>query len=153
VLEGDQGSEREGQASSPGQRVTIVGWRNWGDHPLFVVFTVAATVTGLALAYLALGDDEPAAKDPCVEVVGRWDWLTVGGIVAVAEGGTITYHPNDLTPVPMFTGTWDCDSGSGDIAMRWNTGFSDKLRLSEDGNRLRGTNDQNGSTVSAVRAR
>jgi len=58
-----------------------------------------------------------------------------------------------IIAVPMFTGTWDCDSGSGDIAMRWNTGFSDKLRLSEDGNRLRGTNDQNGSTVSAVRAR
>ncbi len=153
MLEGERNPESEGTAKSSGQRVTIVGWRNWGDHPLFVIFTVVATVAGLALAYVALGSDESAASDPCVAVVGRWNWLTVGGIVSVAEGGTLRYHPNDLTPVPMFTGTWDCDAGSGEIAMRWNTGFSDKLRLSEDGNRLHGTNDQNGSTVSAVRAK
>lgn len=149
----DRKAGQEGTPEPPSQRVTIVGWRNWGDHPYFVVFTVVATITSLILAAAALRSGDSPAKDPCVEVVGRWDWLTVGGIVAVAEGGRIAYHPNDLTPVPMFTGTWDCDASSGDIAMRWSTGFSDQLRLSEDGNRLHGTNDQNGSAVSAVRAR
>ncbi len=135
------------------QRVSIVGWRNWGDHPVVVLFTAAATVTGLVLAALALRDGGPAVGDPCTAVVGRWDWLTTGGIVTVAEGGRLTFHPNDLTNLPTFTGAWQCESGSGDITMAWNTGFSDRLQLSDDGNRLSGTNDQTGTTISAVRAR
>ena len=146
-------STADGHAEPTSQRVTVVGWRNWGDHPLFVVFTIVATVSGLILAFRSLRDNDASVSDPCVEVVGRWDWLTTGGIVTVAEGGRLTFHANDLTPVPIYTGNWECESGSGKIATRWNTGFSDQLRLSKDGNRLSGTNDQTGTAVSAVRAR
>lgn len=146
-------TEAEVQAEPPSQKVSIVGWRNWGDHPFVVVFSVLATVTGLILASMALRDGDPSVSDPCVEVIGRWDWLTTGGIVAVAEGGRLTFHLNDLTPVPTLTGHWQCAPASGEIAMTWNTGFSDRLRLSEDGDRLTGTNDQTGTVISAVRAR
>jgi hypothetical protein len=145
----------EQRAEPSGQRVTIVGWRNWGDHPVFVIFTVVAAVTGLILAFLALDDNDSHAgvSDPCVDVIGRWDWLTTGGIVTVAEGGRLTFHPNDLTPVPMYTGNWQCAAASGEIAMSWSTNLSDRLTLSEDGSRLSGTNDQTGDVISATRAR
>ncbi len=141
------------------QEVSVVGWRNWGDHPLVVALTVVASIGGLVFGYVswrgggaapALGEEE---LDPCVDVIGRWDWLTTGGIVSVVEGGTLTFHVNDATPIPTFRGTWTCSDETGEIVMRWETGLSDELTLSDDGDRLSGTNQQNGVVISAVRAR
>lgn len=132
-------------------------WRDFQHHPLVALFAFLAsivTVLGFALSLRTNNElQTPVPVDPCVDIVGRWDWLTTGGVVSVAEGGLLSWHPTIANPIPAVTGSWRCDSNSGVINLSWNTGLSDTMRLLEDRNRLSGHNDQNGTIISATRAR
>lgn len=154
--EHSDGSPSAGQEKGY-QKVSIYGWRNWGDHPLFVVFTVMATLAGLGIAIYSLRDNEDNQAvrqlDPCIDVVGRWDWLTTGGTVAIAEGGGLSWFPLENNPLPAVVGMWTCAEDTGELTLNWSTGLSDRMRLSEDGLRLSGNNMQNQVVISATRSR
>ncbi|MCB1671782.1 MAG: hypothetical protein R3F41_12855 [Gammaproteobacteria bacterium] len=139
----------------PAQNVSIVGWRNWGDHPLVVLFTALMSVVGLGLGFLSLQqsetNDSVRSINPCIDVVGRWDWLTTGGTVTIAEGGGLSWFPVAVNPVPAVVGIWSCSQETGELELRWSTGLSDLMHLSVDGMRLSGTNQQNQSVISAAR--
>lgn len=133
-----------------------LNWRHFQHHPvvtLFAFFASIVTVLGFVLSLRANNMEQTTTRaDPCAEVVGRWDWLNTGGIVSVAEGGLLTWHPTIANPIPAVTGTWQCDRNNGVISLNWNTGLSDTMQLQEDGNRLSGNNDQNGTIISATRS-
>ena len=131
-----------------------MGWRNWDDHPAVTLMTVLASVVAIVTFARSCGPEDVqfVALDPCLDVVGRWDWLTSGGIVSIAEGGGLTWHQTTDATTPTVVGSWTCDQDTGRIELRWATGSVDDLTLSEDGGRL-GGNNQVGAAISATRAR
>ncbi len=125
--------------------------RTWNDHPVVTVITVLASLVAIIGFVRSCAQERAAAAafDPCVAVVGRWDWLTTGGIVSIAEGGNLMWHMTDDTPAPSVLGRWSCDR-SGKIELRWNNNFVETLEMSADGKRMTGANQQ-GVVISATR--
>ena len=74
----------------------------------------------------------------CGEVAGEWVWL-LGGAVRFDPDGTATWSPAPGSSA-IFGATWHCDTMDGSIVVEWQQGFTDRLHLSPDGNRLSGTN-------------
>ncbi|MBC7895945.1 MAG: hypothetical protein H7066_11075 [Cytophagaceae bacterium] len=91
----------------------------------------------------------------CTEAAGRWDWLTTGGVVTVAAGGTLMFHRLATDALPMLNGTWECDARDHRrYTFRWiQTGLTDTVRLSENGQLMTGANVMTGFKLSATRAR
>lgn len=169
---GDSHEKRAGVERAPTR--SYKAWRNWGDHPLVAILTVLASVAGI-LGYLNRGSDGPSAAgvgaippagnaaapepdgrdDRCADVAGRWDWLTTGGVVAIAETGTMKWYRLASDAVPTLNGSWEC-SGTNPrhLTFRWvETGFVDTVVLSRDGQRFSGANLKSGFLLSGTRAR
>ncbi len=125
--------------------------RTWKDHPIVTLISVAASLVAIIgfVRSCAQERTEAAALDPCIAVIGRWDWLTTGGVVSVAEGGGLMWHMTEDAPAPSVLGQWSCDR-SGAIELRWNNNFTETLEMSEDGKRITGKNQQ-GVVISATR--
>jgi hypothetical protein len=128
-------------------------WRNWGDHPVVAVVTVLASI--LAIVGFVMDRASRSTAIRCVDMVGRWDWLSTGGVVAIGEDRKMYWYRVATDPVPTINGTWECDDDRPrQISFAWiQTGFLDTLVLSEDGQRLAGANRQTGFKLSATRSR
>lgn len=153
--------------------LTQRAWRNWGDHPAVAILTVLASLTGI-LTFLNREKKDssetsemsittpnavaPApvqpAPDKCANIAGRWDWHTIGGIVAIAETGTMAWFQSPDDRLPVVTGTWECDrSNQRRITFRWmQTGMVDTMVLSRDGQRFAGANMATGFKLSGTRS-
>jgi hypothetical protein len=90
----------------------------------------------------------PAGSSDCPEIAGDWRWFN-GGAVDIGENNQLSWKPT-RDSAPAATGVWKCIGDRG-FVVHWSTGFTDTLRLSEDGMALAGTNIQ-GAQVWAVRA-
>lgn len=71
---------------------------------------------------------QPAASR-CGRAAGTWAWFN-GGTVTIGAGGTASSG--------SLTASWSCMGGQ--IIIVWSHGYTDRLTLSPDGNRLSGTN-------------
>lgn len=147
------------------------GWRNWGDHPIVAVITVLASIAGILGYFKTTGDrrdeasmsltpnggvvEAPSGAGSCTGFVGRWDWLTTGGVVAIAENGTMVWYRLATDATPTITGSWECrQDRTRHVTMRWiQTGLVDTLVLSADGSRVSGANLSSGFKLSGTRAR
>ena len=125
-----------------------------GDHPVVTVITLLASVVAIVGFFRSCGPEpaDPVTLEPCVEVIGRWDWLATGGTVSIAKGGGLSWYQTANVVTPTVRGTWTCDEQTGRLVLSWDTGFVDTLALSDDGERLSGTNNA-GDPISATRAR
>ncbi|MGQ0646385.1 MAG: hypothetical protein ACT4P7_02370 [Gemmatimonadaceae bacterium] len=143
-----------GSAPTEPRPARRASWRNWGDHPIVAIVTVLASLLAIAGFFLD-ESDKPATASGCARLVGRWDWLSVGGVVAIAEDRMMHWYRVATDPVPLANGTWECEEDNPrHIVLRWQvTMFVDTLNLAEDGQRLIGANTQNGIKLSATRAR
>lgn len=163
MTEGQRPSPETERAAPPSRQST--GWRNWGDHPVIAGITLLASLAGIA-GYLRSGPDASSRDEPrsgaeerpvrnCAQVVGRWDWLSTGGVVAIAEGGLIHWYRVATDPLPTINGTWECREGKRPhLTFSWvETKLIDTLVLAEDGERLTGANTQTGFRLSGTRAR
>jgi hypothetical protein len=74
----------------------------------------------------------------CGEVAGQWAWQ-LGGSVRFDPAGSATWAPAPGGSATL-SATWHCDTADGSIVVEWQRGFTDRLRLSPDGQRLSGTN-------------
>jgi hypothetical protein len=74
-----------------------------------------------------------AVAAACESIPGLWAWF-VNGDATIQRGGTVTQG--------NLTGRWTCNE-SGDITIVWSHGYTDRLALSADGQRLTGTNNRN----------
>ena len=115
--------------------------RTWNDHPIVTLITVVASLVAIIGFVRSCAQERAvvAAFDPRVEVIGRWNWLTTGGVVSAAEGGGLMWHITEDAPAPSVLGQWSCDK-SGKIELRWNNNFVETLEMSEDGERMTGAN-------------
>lgn len=150
-------SDAEQPKPAPVQ-VQVTGWRNWGDHPIVIGFTVLASVFGIAQFFKPPAEASPGGpvqEQGCSQVVGRWDWLSTGGVVAFAEDGLMHWYRVSTDPLPTINGTWVCqDRTPLHLTLKWvETGLVDTLVLSADGQRLAGENMANKFKLSATRAR
>jgi len=87
----------------------------------------------------------------CKAVEGDWDWFN-GGRIHLEEGGSATGYSADGKGINK--GRWKCiDASSPKIEIQWEQGgWRDTLRLSSDGNKLEGEN-QNNAKIWGVRTR
>jgi hypothetical protein len=67
-------------------------------------------------------------------IAGIWQWFTGGDVTIYADG--------TFTQANSLTGTWYC-SNDGRIIMSWSHGYTDKLSLTPDGNKLEGFGNRN----------
>jgi hypothetical protein len=124
------------------------------------ILTVLASVAGI-LGYLNRGTSAPAppsdapAATRCADVAGRWDWLTTGGVVAIAQTGTMKWYRLATDPFPTINGTWECSPANPrHLTFRWiETKLVDTVVLSGDGERFSGANLSTGFLLSGTRAR
>ncbi|MFT5396813.1 MAG: DNA segregation ATPase FtsK/SpoIIIE-like protein [Gammaproteobacteria bacterium] len=97
----------------------------------------------------ALAGKESIQKliNACDNAVGSWDWFH-GGNTNIHADGTI----DGTWMVFSNTGTWECqDPAKRLLVLRWKVGgWIDNLILSDDGNELKGKNQQ-GSDVSGIK--
>lgn len=110
------------------------------------VRSAARVCAALAIALLLISVPAAQAAGRCSRVAGEWTWFNGMTVVLSRSGSAATKH------VGLFAnnGSWRCiDSQSGRIRINWvSGGFVDTLTLSDDGERLSGTN-QYGIGVSA----
>ena len=152
--------EPENVGSDPEEpvKVKVTGWRIWGDHPLIIGVTVLSSLIAIAQVFRS-GPERQSAGDgappTCERIVGRWDWLSTGGVVAFTADGRMHWYPVPSNPVPPANGTWTCEDRSPPhLTLRWiETGLVDTLVLSADAERLVGENLKNHFPLSATRAR
>jgi hypothetical protein len=87
--------------------------------------------------------DDPAQDAvACQRIAGRWVWST-GGIVNIGTDGSLQWRPHATDPLPTVIGRWLCtDSAQRQYFFSWSHGFTDVFVLSEDGQRVSGTNQQ-----------
>jgi hypothetical protein len=78
---------------------------------------------------------------PCERIAGVWAWF-VNGDVTFRDDGTLVQG--------SLTGRWTCADSDGEVTIEWSHGYTDRVKLSDDGKRLTGTNNQ-GATISGVR--
>ncbi len=71
---------------------------------------------------------QPAASR-CGRAAGTWAWFN-GRTVTIGAGGTASSG--------SLTASWSCIGGQ--LVIMWSHGYTDRLTLSPDGNRLSGTN-------------
>ena len=78
----------------------------------------------------------PVARSPrepkspaCGRAAGTWAWF---------NGRTVTIGANGSASSGSLTASWSCIGGQ--IVIVWSHGYTDRLTLSPDGNRLSGTN-------------
>lgn len=84
----------------------------------------------------------------CGDVTGTWKWA-LGGTVQFRPGGSAIWHPTSGQGDGVQA-TWRCDPHDGTFVLDWAHGFTDRLTLSSDGERLAGTN-QNGLQIEGYR--
>ena len=91
----------------------------------------------------ALPADDPAqSAADCRRIAGDWDWST-GGVVRIGGDGGLQWRANPADALPTVVGRWVCtDSVRSEYLFTWSHGFSDVFALSEDGQRVNGTNQQ-----------
>ena len=77
------------------------------------------------------------AADPCQRIFGDWGWF-IGGKVSFSQNAQAKWTPGSVG-TPPASATWSCDPRSGTYTVKWQNGFVDTLRLSEDGVQLNGT--------------
>ena len=83
-------------------------------------------------------------RNRCSLVVGNWAWDTRAFPATIHSDGTVVGNDGGQ----MISGTWLClDSLKGQIVVKWNTGYTDTLTLSNNGNTLRGANDKGGRLI------
>ncbi|MBM4186729.1 MAG: hypothetical protein FJ206_05385 [Gemmatimonadetes bacterium] len=121
---------------------------------MVALITVIAGVVGIVAFVMDRRTDAPPAPR-CVDAVGRWDWLSTGGVVAVAEDRGLHWYRVSADPLPTINGVWECDEEDPHrFTFRWReTGYVDTLTLSEDRARFIGANQQTGFKLSGTRAR
>ena len=80
----------------------------------------------------------------CQNIIGSWVWFT-GNTRNLNPNGTVVTSEGDIV------GKCECsDPENRQFILRWDAGWIDDLRLSHDGNKLKGKN-QWSFTVSAQR--
>lgn len=99
--------------------------------------------SGVAVTPPTLPADDPAQDAAaCQRIAGEWDWST-GGVVKIGTDGGLQWRPNPADPMPTVVGRWLCtDSVRREYLFTWSHGFSDVFALSDDGQRVSGTNQQ-----------
>lgn len=70
----------------------------------------------------------------CANVAGNWGWDTRAMPTTLSSNGNVTARDG----LRSLSGKWYCTSGSGDIVVKWSSGYVDHMRL--DGNTLTGFN-------------
>jgi endonuclease/exonuclease/phosphatase family metal-dependent hydrolase len=155
-------SRRPNGACRRSRNPTLDGLAQLGDHPLIGV-TPSRASRGSRATFAprtraerrASQRAEVRAGRNCAQVVGRWDWLSTGGVVAIAEGGFIRWYRVATDPLPTINGTWECREGArAHLTFTWiETKLVDTLVLADDGQRLTGANTQTGFRLSGTRAR
>lgn len=140
---GDTNKER---SEKPGAHA----WRNWGDHPVVTAITVIA---GLIAIVSFFRGDGTKREVSCDSIVGRWDWISTGGVVAIADNRFMRWYRTASDPAPTINGTWECnDDNPTHIVFRWTeTGLIDTFNVSEDGDRMSGANQQTGFRLTGMR--
>jgi len=89
-----------------------------------------------------LPDDPAQDAAACQTIAGEWVWST-GGFVTIGTDGGLQWRAHAGDALPAVTGRWLCtDSGRREYLFTWSHGFSDVFALSEDGQRVSGTNQQ-----------
>jgi uncharacterized caspase-like protein len=85
--------------------------------------------------------EKPAADTPslCKKLLGTWSWFI---------GPDVTFRADGSATTSLFQASWTCRDSQ--VVMVWNHGFTDRLTISPDGNRLSGRN-QVGTAVSGTR--
>jgi hypothetical protein len=90
----------------------------------------------------APSDDPAQDAAACQRIAGEWVWST-GGIVTIGTDGALQWRAHAGNVQPDVVGRWLCtDSGRREYLFTWSHGFSDVFALSEDGERVSGTNQQ-----------
>jgi hypothetical protein len=91
------------------------------------VIDALARVAG---AYFASGHSRTARgcavvdESACQELIGDWRQLQVGGVIRVAEGGSLHWHSDDNAT--QIGGTWACQEPSTrTILFRWDNAMQD----------------------------
>ncbi|MDE2379277.1 hypothetical protein [Bradyrhizobium sp.] len=77
-------------------------------------------------------EPRPARAAPtssCGKMPGNWAWFN--GVTAVISA-------DGTAKAGAHTATWTCSNDS--VVMHWSHGYTDRLRLSQDGTHLEGTN-------------
>lgn len=140
--------ERPQAAAGPG-RLPSWGWK-----------AGAGAIGVVALAYLVgiFGGDETPGQSPpgaplpatqsadrqrpastCAAITGDWSWFT-GGYVHFSDDGHAFFKPTEDAP-PAITATWTCDAANGDYVVTWSHGFTETIRLYDNGDVVQGTNN------------
>ena len=92
---------------------------------------------GLVVGMGGPGAAQGLAVD-CGNVEGDWTWL-LGGTVRFDPDGTAIWSPAPGSHA-VFNASWYCDTTDGSIVVEWQHRFTDRLRLTPDGQLLSGTN-------------
>jgi hypothetical protein len=88
------------------------------------------------------------AEGRCAQVIGDWAWDTRAFPATIYNNGTIDGYDGGR----FIKGTWQCrDANEGRIVVSWNTGYTDTLTLSPNGQTLVGFN--NSGSVIVVKRR
>ena len=88
-------------------------------------------------SFLPAPPSHSEAADPCQRILGDWGWF-IGGKVSFSQNAQAKWTPGSAG-TPPASATWSCDPRSGTYTVKWQNGFVDTLRLSEDGAQLNGT--------------
>jgi hypothetical protein len=109
--------------------------RSGHARPAAQPMSVAATST--------IQRDDPAQDaKACQRIAGQWWWSTGGGVTIGTDGG-LQWRANPGDAMPAIVGRWVCtDSRQRQYVFYWSHHYTDDFTLSENGQRLSGTNQQ-----------
>ena len=101
------------------------------------VYRVRIVLGVASILFCPIPPSHSEAADPCQRILGDWGWF-IGGKVSFSQNAQAKWTPGSVGPPPA-SATWSCDPRSGTYTVKWQNGFVDTLRLSEDGAQLNGT--------------
>lgn len=124
----------------------VVNWST-GYIDTLTISSDGKTMTGVnnreaRLVILRRGSSHQS--NGCNLVVGNWAWDTRAFPATIHSDGTVFGNDGGQ----LISATWLCiDPLKGQIVVKWNTGYTDTLTLSNDGNTLTGANNRGGRLI------
>ena len=101
------------------------------------VYRVRIVLGVASILFCPIPPSHSEAADPCQRILGDWGWF-IGGKVSFSQNAQAKWTPSSVG-TPPASATWSCDPRNGTYTVKWQNGFVDTLRLSEDGAQLNGT--------------
>lgn len=111
--------------------ITVVSSLFDPDHPGEGETTVPATTRQ--------AETELSQAAVCREALGKWNWFT-GGFVTFADDGRAFFQPTEDAP-PAVHAQWQCDPSTGSYTVSWSNGFTETIRVYQNGNLISGSNN------------